>query len=122
MEELLEKTGITLCSTENEETSSVCERWNRIFKTKLWKQFTVQGNTQYFNILPKILEQYNNTKHSSIKMTPVEASKKNNESTVYFNLYGDMEQLSSKPKFKVGDKVRISKHKRKEFDKGYTPN
>ena len=33
-----------------------------------------------------------------------------------------MEQLSSKPKFKIGDKVRISKYKRKIFDKGYTPN
>ena len=33
-----------------------------------------------------------------------------------------MEQLSSKPKFKIGDKVRISKNKRKTFDKGYTPN
>ena len=33
-----------------------------------------------------------------------------------------MEQLSSKPKFKVGVKVRISKHKRKVFDKGYTHN
>ena len=43
-------------------------------------------------------------------MTPVEK----NESTVYFNPYGDMEQLSSKPKFKVGDKVRISKYKRKK--------
>ena len=40
---------------------------------------------------------------------------------MYFNLYGDMQQLSSKPKFKVGDKVRISKYKRKMFD-GYTPN
>ena len=56
----------------------------------MWKQFTVQGNTQYLDILPKILKQYNNTKHSSIKMTPVEASKKKNESTVYFNLYGDI--------------------------------
>ena len=55
-------------------------------------------------------------------MTPIEASKKKNESTLYFNLHGDMEQLSSKPKFKVGDKVRISKYKRKVFDKGYTPN
>ena len=33
-----------------------------------------------------------------------------------------MEQLSSKPRFKIGDKVRISKYKRKVFDKGYTPN
>ena len=41
-------------------------------------------------------------------MTPVEASKKKNESTVYFNPYGNMEQLSSKPRFKVGNKVRVS--------------
>ena len=27
-----------------------------------------QDNTQYLDILPKILEQYNNTKHSSIKI------------------------------------------------------
>ena len=45
-----------------------------------------------------------------------------NKGTVYFNLYGNMDTLSSKPKFKVGDKVRISKYKRKVFDKGYTPN
>ena len=82
----------------------------------MWKQFTVQGNTVYLDILPKILEQYNNTEQSSIKMTPIEASKKKNESTVYFNLSGYMEQLSSKPRFKVGDKVRISKYKRKVFE------
>ena len=51
-----------------------------------------------------------------------EVSMKKNESLVYFILYGDMEQLSSKPKFKIGDKVRISKFKRKTFDKGYIPN
>ena len=85
-------------------------------------EFIVRGNTVYLDILQKILEQYNNTKHSSIKMTPVGASKKKNESAVYFILYGDIKRLSSKPKFKVGDKVRISKYKRKVFDKGYTPN
>ena len=114
---------ITLYSTENEEKSSVCERWNRTIKTQMWKQFTIQGNTMYLDMLPKILKQYNNTKHSSIKMTPIEASKKKkNEGVVYFNLYGDMETLKQKPKFKIGDMVRISKYKRKVFDKGYTPN
>ena len=112
MKDQLQKHKITL----------YCEIWNRTIKTKMWKQFTVQGNTVYLDILPKILKQYNNTKHSSIKITPIEASKRKNESTVYFNLYGDMEQLSSKPKFKVGGKVGISKYKRKAFDKGYTPN
>ena len=27
-----------------------------------------------------------------------------------------------KPKFSIGDKVRLSKYKRRVFDKGYTPN
>ncbi|XP_068735762.1 uncharacterized protein [Montipora capricornis] len=88
----------------------------------MWKQFTVQGNTQYLDMLPKLVKQYNNTKHSRIKMTPVEASNKRNEGTVYFNLYGDTETLKQKPKFQTGDKVRISKYKRNVFDKGYTPN
>ena len=83
MKYLLQKHNITLYSTENEEKSSVCERWE---KTKMWKQFIVQGKTVCLDIFPKILKQYNNTKHSSIKMTPVEASKKKNEITVYFNL------------------------------------
>ena len=122
VKDLLEKNGIHMYSTENEEKSSVVERWNRTIKSKMWKQFTIQGNTMYLDMLPKILKQYNNTKHSSIKMTPTEASNKKNEGTVYFDLYGDMEISKQKPKFKIGDKVRISKHKRNVFDKGYTPN
>ena len=122
LKDLLDKNGINMYSTENEEKSSVVERWNRTIKSKMWKQFTVQGNTQYLDMLPKILKQYNNTKHSSIKMTPTEASKKSNEGTVYFNLYGKIETLKQKPKFIIGDKVRTSKYKRNVFNKGYTPN
>ena len=76
--DLLQKHNKTLYSTENEEKSFVCEGWNRTIKTNQ-KKFIVQGNTVYLDILPKILKQYNNTKHSSIKMTPVEASKKKND-------------------------------------------
>ena len=87
MKILLEKHNITLYSTENEEKSSVCERWNRTIKIHMWKQFPVQGNTVYLEMLPKILEKYNNTKHNSIKMTPLQASIKKNEGLVYFNLF-----------------------------------
>ena len=83
VKDLLEKNGIHMYSTENEEKSSVVERWNRTIKSEMWKQFTVQGNTQYLDMLPKLVKQYNNTKHSSIKMTPIKASKKKNEGTVY---------------------------------------
>lgn len=71
-------------STENEEKSSVWERWNKTIKTKMWKQFTVQGNTKYLEMLPKIWQWYNSTKHSSIKMT--EASEKKNEAKVWYIL------------------------------------
>ena len=52
LKDLLDKNKITLYSTENEGKSSVFERWNKT-KTKMWKQFTIQGNTQYLDILPK---------------------------------------------------------------------
>ena len=118
----LEKNDIKMYSTFNEGKAVVIERFNRTLKNKMYKQFTIQNNTIWYNILDDLINKYNNTKHSSIKMTPVEASKKTNEGTVYFNLYGDMETSKQKPTFKVGDQVRISKYKRKTFDKGYTPN
>ena len=122
LKKLLKQHDITLYSTENEEKSAVVERWNQTIKSKMWKRFTEQNSTQYLNILPELLNEYNNSYHSSIKMTPVEASKLKNQGIVYYNLYSDLKPLNTKPKFKVGDTVRISKYKRKTFDKSYTPN
>ena len=74
----------------------------------------------YLNVLSDLVKEYNNTRHSSIKMTPVKASKKENELTVWRNLYPKhLEIRDINPKFSVGDKVRISK-KKKTFEKGYT--
>lgn len=50
-------------SNEDEEKSSAVERWNRRLKQRTWKQFTVQGNKLYLDILPKIVSKYDNTKH-----------------------------------------------------------
>jgi len=44
-------------------------------------------------------------------MTPIQASKKENEDRFYFNLNGDIKQINEKVKFKIGDTVRISKYK-----------
>ena len=51
-------------------------------KTEKWEKFKIEGNTQYLHILPEILKQYDDTKDSSIKITPVKASKKKNEGIV----------------------------------------
>ena len=111
---------IELYSTENEEKSSVVERWIRTMKEKMWKYFSAKSTNVYIDQLPDLVKQYNNTRHSSIKMTPVKASKKENKLRVWRNLYPEhLEILDIKPKFSVGDKVRISK-KKKAFEKGYT--
>ena len=92
-------------------------------KNKIWKMFSANNNTIYWDKLDKLVDDYNNRKHSSIKMTPTEASKKENEKKIFTNLYEDEIYLKPKnPKFSIGDKVRISKYKRRVFDKGYTPN
>ena len=121
--EFLKRSGIRLYHTENEETSSIVERRNKTMINRMWKMFTVSNSAVYFDKIDKLVDDYNNSRHSSLKMTPVEASKKKNEKKVSSNLYGELIYLKpGKPKFAIGDKVRISKYKRKIFDKGYTPN
>ena len=111
---------IELYTTENEEKSSVVERWIRTMKEKMWKYFSSNSTNVYINILPDLVKEYNNTGHSSIKMTPVKASEKENELRVWRNLYPKhLEIRDINPKFSVGDIVRISK-KKKPFEKGYT--
>ena len=122
---LLAKNDIKINSTGYEEKSSVCERWNRTIKTKMYKRFTIQNNTVYIDILPKILSPYHNSKHRSIGMTPLQARQPKDYGAAYFNLYGDLEspvRVRDSMDLKAGDRVRISKSKRKTFDKGYTPN
>jgi len=76
--------------TENEEKSSVTECWNRTMKEKMFKYFTANNTNKYINVLGDFVDKYNNTWHSSINMTPVEASKIVNTITVYRNFYQDL--------------------------------
>ena len=84
---LLSKHDISLYSTENEEKSSVVERWNQSIKLRLWKMFSVKNNTIYHDKLGKVVDEYNSSFHSSVKMTPVEASQNKNKRKVFANLY-----------------------------------
>ena len=68
----------------------------------------------YIDKLDDTVNEYNNTCHRAIKMKPVDVKHKT---------YIDSMELHSikDPKFKVGDHVRISKHKN-IFAKEYTPS
>ena len=120
---LLKKHNIEIYSTENEEKCSVVERWNRTIKTQLWKYFTANGTHKYIDIIQALIDRYNSTKHRSIGFTPTDARKSSNHQQVFKNLYSEKVQrvLHKKPKFKVGDKVRLAVQKDK-FEKAYIIN
>ena len=68
------------------------------------------------------MKEYNNRVHSTIGMTPVKASQKKNEMKVLQNALDKTKSIPiTKPKFKIDDKVRISRTKA-IFEKGYLPN
>ena len=58
-------------STYNEGKSVVAERFIRTLKTKLYKHMTAIGKNVYYDVLDDVVNKYNNTKHSTIKMKPI---------------------------------------------------
>jgi hypothetical protein len=102
--------------------AAIVERFNRTLKGKMWRFFTHRKTTRYIDVLPQLVQSYNNTVHSSIKMAPSEVSVLN-QIEVYKNIYGPRgsnpeRRPPIKYKFKAGDYVRIQKEKLK-FEKGY---
>src|SRR6218665_2850730 len=88
-------------------------------REKMFKYLSANSTRRYIDVLDALTDQYNNTVHSSIRMTPVEASLKKNKAIVWRNLHPDFSTTEDNvPKFSVGDKVRITKRK-KTFKKGY---
>jgi hypothetical protein len=121
MDKLLKENTIDRYSSESEFKATVVERFNRTLKTNMWKYFTAKNTNRYVDVLDKLLQIYNNTKHNSIEMTPIEASKPENEAEVFKRLHPETVRVKNKPKFNVGDRVRITKYKT-VFEKGYWPN
>ena len=65
---------------------------------------------KYIDILDEFVNGYNNTVHSSIKMTPTEGSKRENENEVWRNQYSDHSPIERKtPKFSIDGNVKITK-------------
>lgn len=116
----LKDSNIELYHVYNEGKANVIERFNRTLGELIQKHMTTNQTSKYINVLDNLLKEYNNRFHTSIKMTPFEALNPENTSTVLNNLYSDIEPITTTKKFKVGDRVRITKYKN-IFEKGYTP-
>ena len=110
----LEKNDIEMYSTHNEFKYTVTERCIRTLKNKIYKYMTLVSKNIYIDKLDDIVNKYNNTYHSTIKMKPVD---------VKSNTYIDSgKEINGKnPNYNIDYNVRISKYNF-FFPKGYTPN
>ena len=111
---------IVMYSTYGEHKSVVVERFNRTLKEGMWKRFTAENTRMWIDKIDNLLLIYNNKKHSSIGMSPVEASKDENVEKV-INKGRYISRPKRKALFRVDDKVRITRLKG-VFEKGYLPN
>ena len=97
------------------------ERFNQSIKNRIYRWMDSNKTENYIDSLASILEGYNNATHSSIGVPPNVAW--NDKSThprireklqVYYNKFPKI-----KPRFKVGDIVRIKLLPKSSFLKGY---
>lgn len=121
-ESVMKRYDINMYSTYSNLKASICERFNRTLKEKMWMQFSLRGNYKWIDILPDLVSTYNNTVHRTIGIKPKDVSSKNEKTLLHrvFKKYL-VNPIRQVTKFKVGEKVRISKYKN-IFEKGYTPN
>jgi Integrase core domain/Chromo (CHRromatin Organisation MOdifier) domain len=97
------------------------ERFNRTLQLLMYKYMTDNETERYIDVLPQLVQSYNNRLHRMIKTTPQKAENNDNGEHLKLELI-QQEQIKKikpkKPQLKVGSYVRIAKQKGK-FSRGY---
>ena len=102
-----------MCSAHNEGKSVVVEMFIKTLTDKTYKPMTANDSKYYLNYLNMLLDKYNNTYHCSTGKKLTDAN--------YSALTEQTESNHKAPKFKVDDRVRITKEINIS-NKGYTEN
>ena len=69
--------GITQYSVKSQFKASLVERFNRTLKTKMWRYFTHKNTRKWVDVLPQLIDAYNNSRYRSIGMAPNQVNKEN---------------------------------------------
>ena len=94
MQEWLDNNNILMYSLHKEGKSVMGERFIKTLKAKIYKKMTANDSKSYLSYLNKLVDQYNITYYHSIDKKHI-----------------NVETNSKAPKFKVNDRVRITKYK-----------
>ena len=105
----------------SERKCPVVERFNLTIQRLLYKIMTQENSYDWTKFIDQAMKIYLNRKHRTIQMTPNEAEKEENQTKlreIYDEKYKKAEDNWKKPRFKVGDSVRIW-NERLKFQRGY---
>jgi transposase InsO family protein len=120
---LLKENGIQTSYAEpgDHHRMGIIERFNKTIRGKLVTYMTAYKTKKYIDVLPKLVANYNTSKHSAIGITPKFAAEHPDDPRITRRLalrefLANQEQIV----FEVGDKVRSLKNK-VMFEKGAMP-
>ena len=115
---MLAHNNVKMYSTHSPLKTSIVERVQRTIRNRLWAYFTLKGSYRWIDVLDDIVYSYNHSKHRSIGMAPADVTI-SHERMIHSRLFP--KRSKNRPKFKIGDSVRISKI-RQTFQKSAVQN
>ena len=113
---LCKRLKIKMYHVYSDTKNSLIERANKSLKNIMYRRFTATGSHVWYNVLDKLVDNYNNSYHRSIKMAPNEVNP-SNEAAVRATLYPPLPR-PKRAKYQVGQTVRITR-KRTVFQRGF---
>lgn len=116
----LKKNNIHLYSTTTVMKASIVERFQRTFKTIMWKFFAYNGSYNYIDHLQDLVKLYNNKPHRSLGFLAPNKVNKRNEKKLLDTVL-KQNKIFKPGKFKLNDYVRIA-DRGNIFSKGYEAN
>ena len=124
MKRLIQENDINHYFSYSDKKCAVVERFNLTIQQLLYKLMTQYRTYEWTKLLPQAMKIYLNREHRTIKMSPLQAEREENNDKlkeIYSEKHKGAEEHRTKPKLKVGDLVRIYV-KKGNFHRGYYEN
>ena len=97
-------------TTDDSIKSALAGRFNRTLRERIYRYLYHHNTNRYIDVLPKIVESYNNSYHRMLKMSPASVTKQHTNQIL--RILKNKKPINKPTShFNVGDFVRISRKK-----------
>lgn len=102
---LLKSENMNAYEANNDTKAAILKIFDRVFKTEMYRYFTVLNTLRYVDVLQKLVGSFNSTHYRSIRMKPIEVNAENSD-IVRGNLFPiDKKPRRKQPVFLIGNYV-----------------